>query len=99
MATPGRSLGTLGGPAPAAGHSYAWHYLVWFIVIVLVGWVVLIAINPGFVQRDSKGHGHHGKHGCDDVDYGKAFVWALIIAVGICLLLWLVRSWAYPGAY
>ena len=80
------------------GH-YSWYYLIWFIVLTLIVWVVLVAINPSWLQRDNGGKhgGHHGKGGCD-VDLGKAFVWALLIALGICVLIWLIRYWGTEGA-
>lgn len=64
------------------GGSLTW--LLWFIVIVIVIWLILFAIKPTWVQKCDE----HGNP-TGEVDAGKALLWAIVITIIICVLIWI----------
>lgn len=62
-------------------------YIVWFIIILIVVWVILIATKPTWVQKQNELGEYVGY-----VDQGKAFVWALIIAIIIIVIVAIIQA-------
>nr|QBK89563.1 MAG: membrane protein [Pithovirus LCPAC001] len=62
-------------------------WLLWFIVIVIVIWLILFATKPTWVQKTDE----HGKP-TGEVDSGKALLWAIVITIIICVLVWIFTS-------
>src|SRR4030067_2166684 len=68
------------------GGYLAWGFLV-FVVLVLIIWLILVAVNPTWIQKtDSSGNS------CGEVDHWKALLWAVVIAFIIIVIMWLVHA-------
>ena len=63
------------------GGSLTW--LLWFIVFVIIIWLIIFAVKPTWAQKCDE-HGH--KTG--EVDAGRALLWAIVIAIIICVFIW-----------
>lgn len=76
--------------APVAAYSISdqnWGlYLVWFIVATLIIWIILYLLRPAFLQTRNPDGSYTG-----NVDNGKAFGAAVVLALIIVLIIWLVR--------
>lgn len=70
------------------GGYFAWAVL-WFIIIVVIVWLILLAVKPTWVQKSDSGGNPTG-----EVDNGKAFLWAVVIAFIICIIVWIVYALA-----
>lgn len=65
-------------------HTWAGAHMFWFVVLVLIVFMALVFFKPDFVMR---------KKDCkvtDDVDCMKALLSAVVIAVVVCFVLWLL---------
>lgn len=64
------------------------HVITWYIILTLFIWVILFSMNPAWVQQAN-----------GQPDNGKILFWALIIALIIVAVGWLIRMsviWASP---
>lgn len=68
-------------------------WLLWFIVIVIVIWLILFATKPTWVQKTCEDGKPTG-----EVDSGKALLWAIVITIIICVLVWIFTT-AGRGGY
>ena len=79
-----------GGVVPVAAYSMQEHnwglYVVWFIVAVLIIWIILYLLRPAFLQTRNPDGTYTG-----NVDNAKAFGAAVVLALIIVLIVWLVR--------
>lgn len=66
-----------------------WFFLFWFLVIGIIVWFLLFALNPDFVQETD-----HRDQPTGELDQGKALLWAVIIALIAIFLIWIFR-WGY----
>jgi hypothetical protein len=81
-----------------AGYGVGWFLLVWIVLTVVI-WLILVAINPPFL-RGAKCKGgskfdssnSSGKGKCGQCDYGRAFLAALVIAFILIIILWAVYA-------
>lgn len=73
------------------GGYFAWAIL-WFIIIVVIVWLVLLAVKPTWVQKTDSAGNPTG-----EIDNGKAFLWAVVIAFIICVIIWIVYALAGYG--
>ena len=65
-------------------HGWAGASLFWFVILTLIIFMLLVFFKPDFVKR---------KRDCDftdEVDCMKAFLSALVIAIVICFIIWLI---------
>ena len=65
-------------------HTWAGASLFWFVVLVLIIFMGLVFFKPCFVRR---------KRDCEvteEVDCMKALLSAIVIALVICFLIWLI---------
>lgn len=61
--------------------------LLWFIIVAVIVWFILFAINPSWLRQKSE----CGKNTyC--IDYGKLFLATIVITILLMVLVWLVRS-------
>jgi len=60
---------------------WAWGVIV-FVILVIIIWVILYLWCPEFVQKTCKDYKTNG-----EFDGGKALLWAVIIAIIICILI------------
>lgn len=67
--------------------STAAHLLLWFVIIGLISWFLLYALKPTVVQKV----GPNGK-ATGEPDVGKSLLGALLIALVIVLIIWLIRA-------
>lgn len=73
--------------------------LVWFLVIFAITWLILFLLKPKWIMKDCKKHddphGHggdgHGKKHHEEIDTGKLILAAILIALGVVILLWLIK--------
>lgn len=92
------------GPAPASGSRWggsgAWGAgLVLFIVLVIIVFVIIVATRPNWIVKH-----HGGKSSSDecsssrddkcDIDYGRALLWSIVIAIGLLILFWILYALA-----
>lgn len=75
------------------GGYFAWAVL-WFIIVVVIVWLILLAVKPTWVQKTDSGGNPTG-----EVDNGKAFLWAVVIAFIICIIVWIVYALAGWGGH
>lgn len=71
------------------GHAWAGASMFWFVVLVIIVFMALVFFKPDYVMR---------KKGCevtDEVDCMKALLTAVVIAIVICFLIWLVAYMFY----
>lgn len=68
------------------------YMVVWFIIIVILIWLILVAIKPDFFMKTDQ----NGDK-TDEVDHGRILVTAVIIAIIICLLIWFLKSCSWGG--
>ena len=73
------------------GGYWAWYILI-FIIIVVIVWLILSAFRPTWVQTTDENGDPTG-----ELDAGKSILWAIIIALGICILLWILFALAWGG--
>jgi len=64
-----------------------WWIIVCFIVLALIVWALLWAFQPDFVKKTDK---HGNKH--DEIDHGRACIWAVIIALILTFLVYVFYS-------
>ena len=77
----GRYQGSYG----RGGHWFL-NLVIWFIIIAVIVWFILVSTKPTWVQkRDDDGVT------TGEVDQGRALLWAVIIALIIVVVIWLVR--------
>jgi len=80
------------------GYGIGWFLLVWIVLTVVI-WLILVALNPAWL-RGGKAKGGHGKYDssnsystkCKEADYGRAFLCALVIAFILIIILWAVYA-------
>ncbi len=65
----------------------AGNLILWFVVIGLIAWCLLYALKPTVVQKVGLDGLPTG-----DADTGKTLLGALLIALIITLIIWLLRS-------
>ena len=70
-----------------------WFYLFWFLVIGIIVWFLLFALNPDFVQKEDDDGNATG-----EVDQGKVLLWAVIISLIAIFLVW-VFHWGFNYRY
>ena len=66
------------------GHTWAGASLFWFVVLILIVFMALVFFKPDYVMR---------KKDCevtDEVDCMKALLTAVVVAIVICFLIWLI---------
>lgn len=66
------------------GNHWAGAAVFWFVVLVLIVFMALVFFKPDYVMR---------KKDCevtDEVDCMKALLTAIVIALVICFLIWLI---------
>jgi heme/copper-type cytochrome/quinol oxidase subunit 2 len=75
-------------------HGSHWgQLLLWWLIIAVIVWIILYAVNPTWVQiTDSEGDA------TGERDFGKLLVLSVIISVIIVLLLFLLWS-TWSSAY
>jgi hypothetical protein len=61
-------------------------YVLWFIIIAVIAWFILYSLRPTWVQQETNGSPN------GQVDAGKVLLWAIVIALIVVLLVWLIRS-------
>lgn len=67
------------------GHWFL-NLVIWFIIITVIVWFILVSTKPTWVQkRDDNGVT------TGEVDQGRAILWAVIIALIITAVIWVVR--------
>lgn len=66
-------------------HGYGWNVWVWLLVIFLIVLFVLWLLQPYFILSEDK-------CGKCCLDWGKLIIWSIVIALAICLLIWLFRG-------
>lgn len=77
---------------PAAVAAYGVHeqtwglYLVWFIITALIVWVILYLLRPAFLSSRNPDGSYTGIP-----DTGKTLGAAVVIALIVVLIVWLVR--------
>lgn len=64
-------------------------YIIWFIIIAIVVWIILVASHPTWVQNYNELGQPTGV-----VDQAKAITWAIIIALIIVIIIWIVRAFS-----
>ena len=87
--------GTVGASHHNQGYGgyFAWAIL-WFIILTVIIWLVLVAANPKWIQKND----YYGK--CNgEVDNGKAILWAIVIAFLILIFVWILKALATWGSY
>ena len=65
-------------------HQYAGVSLFWFIILILLIFMGLVFFKPDYVMR---------KRDCevtDEVDCMKALLSAVVIAIVVCFIIWLI---------
>lgn len=81
------------------GYGIGWFLMVWIVLTVVI-WLILVALNPVWL-RGGKGKGGHGKYDssgsydkkkCKQADYGRAFLCALVISFILIVILWAVYA-------
>lgn len=92
-----------GGMRGLARGGWVWAIIL-FLFFVFIVFIILVAWSPKWLIRltkdcddnsrskSSRGVGVFGtrKRGC--VDYGKAFLWAIVISIIVLLLFWLLTA-------
>ena len=68
---------------------WAWYILI-FVIVVVVVWLILSAFRPTWVQQTNEAGEPNG-----ELDAGKSILWSVIIALGICILFWIIGALAY----
>ena len=66
------------------GHTWAGASLFWFVVLVVIIFMGLVFFKPDYIMR---------KRDCevtDEVDCMKALLSAIVIALVICFLIWVI---------
>ena len=66
------------------GYGWAGASLFWFVVLVVIVFMLLVFFKPDFVLRERD---------CDytdEVDCMKALLSAVVIAIVICFIIWLI---------
>jgi hypothetical protein len=90
---------------PCATSSSGWGgagaLIVWFLVIFAITWLVLWLLKPSWILKTCKngnggngngnGHDGSGKHHNKEVDTGKIILAAILIALGIVIIIWLIK--------
>ena len=73
-------------------------YWLWFLVIALVVGVILAVARPKFVRKcgeEERSRSEKCDRECDDffrdINWGKLVLWALVIALIICVVLYLLK--------
>lgn len=68
------------------GGNWFLNLVIWFIVIAVIVWFILVSTKPTWVQKNDDNGVTTG-----EVDQGKAILWAVIIALIITAVIWIVR--------
>lgn len=68
------------------GGSWFLNLVIWFIIIAVIIWFILVSTKPTWVQKYDENGVATG-----EVDQGKALLWAVIIALIVVVIIWLVR--------
>lgn len=66
------------------GHGYHGAYLFWFVILILIVFMLFVFFKPDWVMR---------KKDCevtDEVDCMKALLGAIVVAIVICFIIWLI---------
>ena len=71
-----------------------WYLFWWWLVIAVVVWLILVLTVPEFVQQCDEDGNPNG-----EVDQGKAILAAIIIALIVCVLIWLFTGAGYGYGY
>jgi hypothetical protein len=73
--------------APKPSSAIAANLLLWFVIIGLIAWFLLYALKPKIVQKVGLDGQPTG-----EADVGKSLLGALLIALVVVLLIWLLRA-------
>jgi uncharacterized membrane protein len=95
------------GAAPASGGwrsgSMVGMGLVLFIVLVIIVFVIIVATRPRWILRCKEKEERCGRESSssegngedkNDVDYGKALLWSIVVAIGLIILFWILYALA-----
>ena len=83
--------------ADPCGNGYGWGWgngwasaFVWFVIIAVIIWFILYSTKPEFVRKKAP-----DGTVTEEVDNGKALIWAIVIAIIIVVLikLFMYSSW------
>lgn len=87
------SQANLAAPGYMAGpYNMVAYGVLWFIVIAVIVWFVLYALKPAFVQNcNALGQ----PDGC--VSPARVLLWAILIALLIVIIIWLLRALLSAG--
>ena len=67
------------------GHWFL-NLVIWFIIVAVIVWFILVSTKPTWVQKTDDNGVATG-----EVDQGRAILWAVIIALIITCVIWVVR--------
>ena len=67
------------------GHWFL-NLVIWFVIVAVIVWFILVSTKPTWVQKNDENGVSTG-----EVDQGKAILWAVIIALIITAVIWVVR--------
>nr|QBK90385.1 MAG: membrane protein [Pithovirus LCPAC103] len=81
----GKAEGRYNGSYGRGGHWFL-NLVIWFIIIAVIVWFILVSTKPTWVQKTDENGITTG-----EVDQGRALLWAVIIALIIVVVIWLVR--------
>lgn len=73
------------------GNAGTWgQFIIWFIIITVIIWFILYSVKPDFIRRTTP-----DGTVTEEIDNGRALVWAIVIALIIVILIGLFtyRSW------
>ena len=79
------------------GGGWAVWAFVWFIIIVAIVFFLIVAFGCEWLEgssSDESGHGGRGR-GCNN-NWGRALLWAVVVALVILILIWLL---SFLGGY
>jgi len=72
--------------------------LVLFIVLVVVVFVVIVATRPRWIVKhggkDSSSCDESRDDKCSELDWGKALLWSIVIAIGLLVVFWILYALA-----
>lgn len=74
------------------GGGWAVWAFVWFIIIVAIVFFLIVAFGGEWLEgssSDESGHGHGRGKGCNN-NWGRALLWAVVVALVILILIWLL---------
>lgn len=70
-----------------SGWNWVAALIIWFIVFVIVFWIIYYSLRPAFVQQN----------GTATVDTGKVLLAAVLSALALILVIWLIRAAVMSG--